>query len=388
MSEYQFTNPREMLSIVNTNLPVADDKPLYTTKGAGDDGPPVMAQMPDGDSEFLTEVDTHKVVYNPDNGQQFGVVTDEYEIINPPEIFGPLASEINDRDREIEGHFALFDGGARGYGELLLSDGQGIWPEDRSDRQDPVRTGVTFRWSHDGGISVKASAFAQDGACENTMRRVSDSIYVKHAGDVSERVDFTEEWARVLDQLGAFSDALEDVITTAVDYDLLDFSGGGDPQVTDDWLEAAEALEALDELDTPGVLNDRARDGINALFELLGFPRYLAMAATDRAFYRMANSDDPLTLSAWDAYSAATYAITHEARFDSGSSSDDRYHRIASDLLSNPELSIESANREAQTRLTPDEAQETLTLEDNAGDAMRAFKEREQQMREALASED
>lgn len=371
---YGFHNPRSLLSIVN------DD-----SKVGHADTTDVWVSDPDDESMELQAYDDAKAVYNTATQDIFGIVTDDYQVINPPEIFGPLVEELVDRQRSVEGDITTFNGGARGYAEILLSD-SGIWPRDRPERAEPVRAGITARWSHDGGISVRASAFAQDGMCENTMRRVSDSVYVKHAGDVDDRVDFQDEWAGVLNQLGAFSDALAGVIDSAMDFPIKDFrEDGWEPDI----IDAGEALEALDDVDVPIHLNPRDRDGINAMYELLGFPRYLAMAATDRVLWRLTQKDSGNSvMTAWDAYQGATYAITHEARFDQGSSSDDRYHRIASDILGTPQEIETEILRAAHQRLSPDdEAQQTFDIEDNVGDAMREYHQREQQMREALQVE-
>lgn len=380
---YEFYDAESMLGIVNARLAKADEKPLFTLS---DDGDSEFTLWERSDEYNAEQVDTHKVVFSEQTGERFGVVTDEYEIINPPQFLGPLASELKERDRSFNGQFRQWNGGARGYGEVLFTDG-GFWPADRQGRQDPVRTGITFRWSHDGGISVKASAFAQDGQCENTMRHVTDSVHVKHAGDVDERVDFGDEWNRLLNQLGVFNERLEAVISEAVDFELLEFDGGADEWITDDILQAAESLNALEDLDVPPHLNPQIRDGLNALFELHGFPRYLAMMAADRAMFRLTNSERPYKLTAWDAYSAATYAVTHTDRFETAAPADDKYQRLATDLLMNPHGVLLNGEREAATRLSPDDESQEHLFEEDVGDAARVFKEREEQLQQALSGD-
>lgn len=371
---YDFHDAASMLAIANdpAKVPKAATKPLYVEDEDGE-----LATW-DGDS--LRELADYQTVYNPNNGQIFDLVTDEYVPIQAPEFIGPLAAEIKERDRSIEGTYSMFDGG-RGYLEVIFSD-SGIWPRDRDEHQEPVRSGVTVSWSHDGGVSVKARGFAQDGACSNTMRRVSDSVYVKHAGDVESRVDWNDEWATVLDQLGAFSEALERVINGAFEYELFDLSDG---PFSEDWLAVTDGLKKLSDLDVPLGIPEEAREGINGFFDLLGFPGYISYHATSRLFWRLTQKeDDHALVSAWDAYSAVTYALSHHAQFESGSSSDDDYHRIASDLLANPRLVEQDAGQEFQSRLAPEREEDGIGIEENAGDAMRAFKEREDELRGAF----
>lgn len=367
--QYNFHGTRSMLGIVNdpSKVAQADTADVWVSDSSKD--------------LELTHYEDAVAVHDAESYDIFGIASSDYSVINPPEFFGPLAGELTDRGRSVEGHISMFEDGARGYAEVLLSD-SGIWPADRDEHQEPVRSGVTVRWSHDGGISVRASAFAQDGMCENTMRNVTDPIYVKHAGDVDERVDFEEEWADLLDQLGAFSDALMSVVEEAYEYEVLSL----DADLDSDIIQASDALEQLSEVQVPVFLTERDRDSINAVYELAGFPRYLAMAATSRLLWRLTQKEqDNTSVTAWDLYSGATYAITHEARFDAGSSTDDKYHRLASDMLSNPPKVMDDVRREAQNRLAPDDEQDTLTIEEDAGDAMRSYREKEEAMREALA---
>lgn len=374
---YQFHDYESMLSVANdpTKTPRAATKSLFMPDEDGD--------VATWDGQNLSEVEGHVVVYDPDTGTVFDVATDEYQPIQPQEFIGPLAGELSERDRPIEGTYRMFDGG-RGYLEAVLQD-SGIWPRDRQGHQEPVQTGVTVSWSHDGGVSVKARGFAQDGMCSNTMRSVSDTIYVKHAGDVEERVDWRAEWAKILDQLGAFSEALENVIDNAIDHTMFDLR---ERSWSNDWLDATDGLRKLEELDVPVHLTERDRDGINGFYDLLGFPGYICYSATDRAMWRLTQKEGDIDkVSAWDAYSALTWALTHQPQFDRGGDQDRRYHRTASDVLNNPPMAEEQAERELQRRLRPDEDDEALGIEEDVGEAARAYKEREARLREAINPE-
>lgn len=399
MPKYTFGDPEQMVAIANDENKVAraDTKALYTAADAEGDAP-IMAQMPEGGAEFLTEMDGHVAVYNPNNGQIFDVATDEYEPIQPPQFLGPLAHELKERGREIEGTYHMTDGGGRGFLEALVGDDHGIWPEDRTGRQNPVRSGVSVSWSHDGGVSVKASAFAQDGACENTMRSVSDAIYVKHAGDVGERVDWQAEWESALDSLGTFSEALESVIEDALEYTLFDFGHGDglldrlDAVGEDygaDWVDATDRQRALEDeshddyVHTPDHLTDRDKLAINGVFDLLGFPMYVSRHATRRLLWRMLQGEDPYVVSAWDAYSATTYALSHQAQFTAGGGQDRDYHRTASDVLSNPPMAEQDVEAALRRRLAEDSDEDVL-IEEDLGDAARTFKQREDELADAF----
>lgn len=357
------------MEVANKHLPEADERPVYWN---------------DPESNDHEALDDWKATYNPETGDIYSVVTADYQIIQPPQFIGPLVEEIKERDRDdLEGYFTVFDGGGSGYGELLFDTGA-IWPPDRSRSDEPVRTGVELRWSHDGGVSVRASGFAQDGMCTNTMRQVTDSVYVKHAGDVGERVNWNSEWDGVLDQLGVFSEALATVIEEAMNFTLFDLS---EDSFSSTWIEVTDPQEALEDVQAPPTVEDRAMRGLHGFFDYLGFPNYLCLSAVDRLSWRLTKADDPRDVTAWHAYSAITYALSHEARFDQGSSSDDKYHRYASDILSNPQKALDDAQQSLAQRAQPDEAAQDTLIEGTTGEALTAYQEREQMLRSAFESE-
>lgn len=374
---YTFHNPDSLENVIGL-LPEAAERPIF------------WEDPDDDDSEFeygKSKIETHKAVYNPATGELYGVVTGDYEIINPETFLLPMVEEVRDRDRDdVEGRFNVYDGGAYGYGELLF-DTDAIWPPDRERSDNPVRVGSTVRYSHDGGISVRASGFAQDGMCTNTMRRVTDAVYVKHAGDVEARVDWREEWAAVFDQLGTFSEALATVIDSAIDFEMFDFT---EDLFDQEWVDAANPQNAIEDISGPTGVDDEQVRGVHGFYEYLGFPRYLSLSAADRLMWRLSRSDEPRIASAWDVYQGMTYALSHDQRFEAGSSSDDDYHRVASDILSNPVKSLEDSQRGFRSRIQADEEEDRgpFQIDATTGEALQQYKEREDLIRASFGAGD
>lgn len=368
-----FYGPRTLRSVAE-GLPSAESAELF---------------WDDPESDAWEQVDTHKAVANADSGEWIGVVTDEYEIINPPEFLDPLADVLEERDRtDVEGTFRVFDNGAGAHGQMLF-DSDAIWPPDRSRSDDPVKIGMSLRFSHDGGVSVRSSGFAQDTACENSMRKVTDSVYVKHSGDVDARVNWQSEWSRLIDQLGVFSERLGEVIESAFNTTLFDLSEDNPFEVPTDlgsWREMTDPPQRIENIGAVGIEPQTVR-ALFGYYDYLGFPAYLSLEATARLVWRLSKQTDALSVSAWDAYSAITYALSHEARFETGSSSDDDYHRAASDILLNPAVTIEAAQQEIAARATPDNVdQQMLGVEETVGEAVQQYRDREELLREAFGS--
>lgn len=373
MSEktYQFQSVRSLMSVANQPELQADEKPLLTP--SVDDADELESFA---DVEF---VDDHKLVYNPHSGTAFDTVTDDYEIINPGQFLGPLCERLNERDRtDVEGTFHARNDGGSVFGHVLFRETESIHLPGRG-QSDPVRVGFTLRWSHDSGMSVKAEGFAQDTACTNSMRQITSPLHVKHSGDVGERIDWSHEWDTVLDELGAFSETLANVIEEAMDYQLFDLRH----PMREELRDATDPLDTLEDVSTPGPVDESHRDALHGVYELLGFPRYLSTAAADRLMWRLAQKDDPRDVTAWDAYSAATYALTHHARGTPGAS-DDKYHRIAKDILMNPHGVEDDAMREALAELREGSDQpaafEPEEIEGDAGEALRAYSERSREL--------
>ena len=388
---YEFDGVNELLSIANQPALQADEKPLYWQPDASGEHDAETAFKFGADFE---EVSDHKLIYNETSGTIFGAVTDDYEIINPPEFIGPLCAALKDRDHaNVTGNVWVRNGGANAYAQLLFRDKNQIFLPGRG-RSNPVRVGFELRWSHDGGISVRAAGFAQDTACTNSIREITSNIHVKHAGDVDARVDWDDEWNHVLDQLGAFSDALAEIIDDAMHDDIWLLSGAeSDSELPMSVSDESRFREIADPLNTfeanvspPGPVDLNDAHWIHGVFESLGFPAYLAGSATKRLMTRLSERDDPRHVTAWDAYSAATYALTHDARGTVGAS-DERHYRNANDLLMNPPAANADAHsglRDALVSSDDDQLAEIdipeLAVEDSTGEALRAYSERSREL--------
>lgn len=391
---YTFHGYYELMEIANKPELQADEKPLFAV--TKDNDTPYTLDKADasgmGAKYRAEQLDGFKAVYNPASGHVFDTVTDEYEVINPPEFVGPLAERLSERNRTgVHGTVWARQDGASAYAQLLFdTDEFQIWPED-GGRTDPVRAGFNLRWSHNGGMSVKAEGIAQDGMCSNTIRQVTSPIHVKHSGDVDERVDWGQEWDHVLDQMGAFCNALGEIIDEAIAFRMFDLSTDND-QFTN-WREATEPLDTIEEVTPVGPITEAQRDALYGYYELMGFPKYLGVSSVARLMWRLAQKDDPRIVTSWDVHSGATYALSNALRGTPGASDDD-YHRTASDMLMNPAKTIDAATREARSRLTPDDEDQALldvgedVVIDDTGDALRQYTERARTLETAFGGGD
>lgn len=393
---YEFHDADSLEGVAKNHQLQADTQAVYVvTKDSDADLRMYQEERPDVRTR-AEEVDDFVAVYNPESGQIFDCVTDGYEVINPPEFIGPLCDELREREKtDIDGRIWARQDGAAAYGQLLFNtEDYAIWPED-GGREHPVRAGFNFRWSHNSGMSVKAEGFAQDGACQNTIRQVTSSIHVKHSGNVDERVDWGEEWTHVLDQMGAFSDALAGIIDEAIDHTMFDLRPESDDSAVDrfdGWREASDPIDTINQVSTPGMTEDD-RDALYGFYELLGFPKYISVAATSRLMARLTTVDDPRVITTWDVHSALTYALSHQLRGTPGAS-DDNYHRWASEVLMNPEKTIRDASETARETLTPESEGGAFTIGteeepggEGTGDALRQYNERARTLESAFGGD-
>jgi hypothetical protein len=363
-TRFDFGSVQELMACANDPLLQASEQPIY----AETDGDGLLMMGEDGDRQTVEKVDSHKLIHNETTGTVYHAATADYEIINPPEFIGPLIEELKDRDHEnVSGDMWVRNGGAQVYAQLLFDDKHAIHLPGRSGR-DPVKVGFNIRWSHDGGISVKADGFAQDTACTNSIRQVTSPIHVKHSGDVDDRIDWEDKWSDVLDHMGAFSESLAALIEDATEINAFDLRDGGDRNLPLYWSDDFESHDTWSaRSNAPGPVKGRDVNLLAAFYYHLGFPTYMAQTAADRLMTRAARKDDPRVLSAWDVHSAATYAITHEFRGTTGAS-DDQYHRIASDLLLNPAKAWNDADRAAKDMGGSGPADGMLAAADNVED--------------------
>ena len=351
-----------------------------------------MAQI-DGESEFLTRHDDHQLVYNEQTGTVFDTVTSDYEVINPHEFIDPLVDELVERERgDVYGSIAVRDDGGAAYGQILFEDTGSIYLPGRG-RADPVQVGFEVRWSHDSGMSVDVQGYAQDTSCSNSIREITSPIKVKHSGDVKNRVDWEEEWGNVLDELGAFSEALSGIIEEALSLRMWDLKEEQSEEVFPElWLQQTDPLEVLGAITPPGPLTDRDVEGFHAFYELLGFPRYLATSMAEELCTELREQDDPRIVTVWSAFSAATYALTHEYQ-GAQTNAGDKF-RTANEILLNPELAKSQAGDEADSRATPDEAEgmpnwdgEGRDVADTPGEALRQYSEQSRQLQETFGGD-
>lgn len=233
----------------------------------------------------------------------FHIPTNSYAVINPVDVYGPLASLLRETtldghnlDEIVFGEIRQYRGGGEVHVDVMFD---GLYAE-LPDRADPITMGVTTGYDFFGGHAVYVEGFARDTTCANSIRGLTDRETVRHVGD---GVDFEDWWNERLSQLGLIAD------------DLVAF------------IEDAQAI-TIDFTDVPFTIAE--------FYELLDFPAYLA----DRAAGDVrAGASDPFEIDMWTLHSGATYALTHCFTGKEGSSLD-RYVRTANDILFNPEATI------------------------------------------------
>lgn len=267
-----------------------------------------------------TETGTGSTDADPDTGVTdplFHVPSDSYTVINPTDVYGPLEAVLRERTHDGRPLGEVVFGEVREYrngGEVhmdVLFDGLEV---DLPGRSEPVAVGLTSGYDFFGGHAVYVEGFAQDTACSNSMRQLTDREAIKHVGEVG---DFEAWWTDLLQQVDLVAEDLHGFIT-----------------------------------DASGVtvnLRDLPFDLVG-FYDLFGFPEYLAERAAADA---RANAGDPFAPDLWTLHSGATYALTHHFRGREGSSLD-RYVRQANDLLFNPEEALARVERAHDTRADPD----------------------------------
>jgi len=205
----------------------------------------------------------------------FHVPSDSYTIINPMSVYGPLEGVL--QDEEVDGRplGEVVFGEIRQYragGEVhmdVMFDGLEVRLPGRTE---PITMGVTSGYDFFGGHAVYVEGFAQDGACTNTMRQLTEKEVIKHVGEIQ---DFEGWWERILTSLELVADDLfafiRDASEVSIDFTSVPF-------------------------------------GIEEFYTLLGFPEYLAERAASDA---EASADSPFEINMWTLHSGATYALTH-----------------------------------------------------------------------------
>ena len=175
--------------------------------------------------------------------------------------------------------------------------------------------GVTSGYDFFGGHAVYVEGFAQDGACTNTMRQLTEKEVIKHVGEIQ---DFEGWWERILTSLELVADDLfafiRDASEVSIDFTSVPF-------------------------------------GVEEFYTLLGFPEYLAERAAGDA---EASADSPFEIDMWTLHSGATYALTHFFKGKEGNALDG-YVRTANDILFNPEQTVEEVEQAYEQELRSQE---------------------------------
>ena len=247
----------------------------------------------------------------------FHVPTSNYAIINPTEVYQPLADVL--RAETVDGtplaevcfgELRQYRGGGEVHMDIMFDGLEVTLP----GRGEPITMGVTTGYDFFGETAVYVEGFARDTACANSIRALTDRQVIKHVGDVG---DFEQWWREMLGQLELVADDLHGFIRDAREADI-------------------EFTEVPFDL--------------TGFYELLGFPTYLAEHAAEDA---RANAPDPFVIDLWTLHSGATYALTHFFRGKEGSALQ-RYTRLANDLLFNPEASIEQVTQAYERQIDAD----------------------------------
>ena len=248
----------------------------------------------------------------------FHVPSDSYTIINPMSVYGPLEGVLQDEEVDGRSLGEVVFGEIRQYragGEVhmdVMFDGLEVRLPGRTE---PITMGVTSGYDFFGGHAVYVEGFAQDGACTNTMRQLTEKEVIKHVGEIQ---DFEGWWERILASLELVADDLfafiRDASEVSIDFTSVPF-------------------------------------GVEEFYTLLDFPEYLAERAASDA---EASGDSPFEIDMWTLHSGATYALTH---FFKGKEGDalDGYVRTANDILFNPEQTVEEVEQAYEQELRSQE---------------------------------
>lgn len=290
------------------------------------------------DGEMFIQTERFQAIYSPDKLEKwvqgefrrenmetwldalFHIPTRSFTIVNPLNFYEPLEQEL----RELELGDAVF-------GEIRTTKGGGeVHMELLFDCFDielgakasggPILMGVRTGYDFFGELSCYAAGFAQDRHCVNSIRNVTDEKTRRKVGNAHEEV--REWWRGILKEMELMTDQLAEMIEIAVN-------------VRVNYIDMGFAE-----------LYDHA-DDLQAFYQLLGFPDYLAKQACTHVRSRAVNRFEP---NMWELHSGATYAITHHYRGGENTSTVNEYIRAANDLLMNPEQAMYIAEDAAEER--------------------------------------
>jgi len=320
--------------------------------------------------EWVT-TDKHNAVIEPSVAEQvnpnaedapagdealFNIPTDDYTIINPSDFLRPLAEVIRAEGLadDVFGEFRVSRGGGRVSADVFF-DGKHVEAPSLDDDRKPIVVGLQFDWDFFGDTALKIRGMGMDWECVNSLREITDSKLIKHAGDVEERVEWESIYEELLEELDLKTDQLSQMIHEA-------------------------SQERLDLSELPNDFADDYDSVLEALYAYAGLPDYLAEVAANNC---RAEADDPFDPDWWTIHRGATYAISHEARGEVGSGSAvDRYNRIANDMLANPAGMADQIEAEYEA----DHEEATLAEEGGGevsiGTAFESVKEKREQYEE------
>ena len=297
----------------------------------------------------------------------YHIPTDDYEIINPSEFLNPLGEVVRDEglQDDLFGEFRLHRNGGRVSADVFF-DGKHVQAPGLDDDRKPIVVGLQLDWDFFGDTAVRIQGVGMDWECVNAIRSITETITVKHSGDVDERVDWASVFEEMMEELDLKVDQLSQVIQEA-------------------------SNEHLDVSDLPDNFGKDHDSVLEAIYDYAGLPNYLAEHAARNL---RAQAADPFDPSWWEIHRGATFAVTHHGRGDVGSGGAiQQYNRLANDMLVNPA----GVGERMEENFAAEREEEADTLEGEAGgraevaqafesvrEKKEKYEEREEQIQEMI----
>ena len=283
--------------------------------------------------EEWESTERHNAIIDPDKLKRFQngenvdplwhIPTDNYSIINPKEAYEPLCREAESRGI---GYSAF--GEVREYrrgGEVHMDI---MFTEHEVDiENDPIAVGFTTGYDFFGDTALYVTGYAQDSACVNSIRELTEKEVKKHVGDLD---DLQTWWSGHLDAVQGITDDLTQMI-----------------------IEASETEVDFTELPFD----------VEGFYMLMGLPKYISDAAASDALSGVSEWD----MDMWSLHSGATYALAHEFQGRDGQTLE-QYHRMANDILFNPAEVLEQIKGEFSKRVERQKKAQEMTQGDDEVD--------------------
>ena len=111
-------------------------------------------------------------------------------VLNPVHVYEPLEEILREETLDGRSLGEVIFGGIRQYrsgGEVhmdILFDGLEVTLSNQEN--EPITIWLTSGYDFFGGHAVYVEGFAQDTACRNSIRSLTDKEIVKHMGDVED----------------------------------------------------------------------------------------------------------------------------------------------------------------------------------------------------------